>query len=85
MNELKIFEGVAYKCVVKVFPPFLPCSFCGNQNDEEYFFFQYALLIGESLIMVNGTLLNFGKRYEDNFRVIFDQWPKLHLRLDALS
>ena len=35
--------------------------------------------------MVNGTLLNFGKRYEDNLRVIFDVWPKLHLGLDALS
>ena len=35
--------------------------------------------------MVNGTLLNFGKRYEDTLRVIFDQWPKLHLGLDALS
>ena len=35
--------------------------------------------------MVNGTLLNFGKKYEDNIRVIFDQWPKLHLGLDALS
>ena len=35
--------------------------------------------------MVNGTLLNFGKRYEDNLRVIFDQWPKLHLGLDALG
>ena len=35
--------------------------------------------------MVNGTLLNFGKIYEDNLRVIFDQWPKLHLGLDALS
>ena len=35
--------------------------------------------------MVNGTLLNFGKRYEDDSRVIFDQWPKLHLGLDALS
>ena len=35
--------------------------------------------------MVNGTLLNFGKRYEDDLRVIFDQWPKLHLGLDALS
>ena len=34
--------------------------------------------------MVNGTLLNFGERYED-LRVIFDQWPKLHLGLDALS
>ena len=35
--------------------------------------------------MVNGTLLNFGKRYEDDLRVSFDQWPKLHLGLDALS
>ena len=35
--------------------------------------------------MGNGTLLNFGKRYEDNLMVIFDQWLKLHLGLDALS
>ena len=35
--------------------------------------------------MVNGTLLNFGKRYKDNLIVIFVQWPKLHLGLDALS
>jgi hypothetical protein len=35
--------------------------------------------------MVNGTPLNFGKRYEDDLRVIFDQWQKLHLGLDALS
>ena len=35
--------------------------------------------------IVNGTLLNFGKRYEDDLRVIFDQSPKLHLGLDALS
>ena len=35
--------------------------------------------------MVNGTLLNFGKRYEDDLRVIFDQWPKFHFGLDALS
>ena len=35
--------------------------------------------------MVNGTLLNFGKRYEDNLRVIFDQWQKLHIGLDVLS
>ena len=34
--------------------------------------------------IVNGTLLNFGKIYEDNLRVIFDQWPKLQLSLDAL-
>ena len=35
--------------------------------------------------IINGTLLNFDKRYEDDLRVIFDQWPKLHLGLDALS
>ena len=35
--------------------------------------------------MVNGTVLNFGKRYKDDLRVIFDQWPNLHLGLDALS
>ena len=34
--------------------------------------------------MVYG-MLNFGKRYKDDFRVIFDQWQKLHLGLDALS
>ena len=33
----------------------------------------------------NGTLLNFGKRYDNNLRVIFDQWLQLHLGLDALS
>ena len=35
--------------------------------------------------MLNDTLLNFGKRYDDDLRVMFDQWPKLHLGLDALS
>jgi hypothetical protein len=35
--------------------------------------------------MVNGTLLNFGKRYRDDLRVIFDQWQNLHLGLDALN
>ena len=34
--------------------------------------------------MVNGTLLNFGKRY-DNLKVLFYQWLKLQLGLDALS
>ena len=42
-------------------------------------------LICEISMMVNGTLLNFGKRYDDNLRVIFDQGLKLHLGLDALS
>ena len=31
------------------------------------------------------SLLNFGKRYEDDIWAIFDQWQKLHLGLDALS
>ena len=43
------------------------------------------VLISKISTMVNGTLLNFGKRYEYDLRVIFDQWPKLHLGLDALS
>ena len=34
------------------------------------------------LIISNGTVLNFGKIYKD---IIFDQCPKLHLGLDALS
>ena len=46
--------------------------------------FTIVLVSGIST-MVNGTLLNFGKRYEDDLRVIFDQWQKLHLGLDALS
>ena len=43
------------------------------------------VLLSETSTMVNGTLLNFGKRYEDDLRVIFDQWLKLYLGLDALS
>jgi hypothetical protein len=35
--------------------------------------------------MVNGTRLNFGKRYKDDLTVIFYQRQKLHLGLDALS
>ena len=35
--------------------------------------------------MVNGTVLNSSKRYKDDLMVIFDQWPNLHLGLDALS
>ena len=35
--------------------------------------------------MVNGTQLNFGKRYQEDLKVIFDQWQKLCLDLDALS
>ena len=35
------------------------------------------VLISKISTMVNGTLLNFGKRYEDNLRVIFDQCTKV--------
>ena len=45
--------------------------------------FTIVLVSGIST-MVNGTQLNFGKRYEDDLRVIFDQWSKLHIGLDAL-
>ena len=54
-------------------------------NISTYLVDTFKVLIIKSSTMVNGTLLNFGKRYEDNLRVIFDQWPKLHLGLDALS
>ena len=43
------------------------------------------VLISGIRTMVNGTLLYCGKRYEDGLRVIFDQWPKVHLGLDMLS
>ena len=40
------------------------------------------VLISRISTMVKGSMLNFGKRYEDDLRVIFDQWPKLYLGLD---
>ena len=43
------------------------------------------VLISGISTMANSTVLNFGKRYEDNISVIFDQWLDLHLGLDALS
>ena len=43
------------------------------------------VLISLISTMVNDTLLNFSKRYKDDLMVIFDQWPKLHLGLYALS
>jgi hypothetical protein len=51
---------------------------------SEYINFTIVLILYIST-MVNGTLLNFDKRYEDDLGVIFDQWPILHLGLDALS
>ena len=41
------------------------------------------VLISGISTMVNDTVLNFGKRCEDDLWVIFDQWPKLHLGFDA--
>ena len=43
------------------------------------------VLISVISTMVNGTLLNFGKRYEDDLWVNFDQLPNLHFGLDVLS
>ena len=37
------------------------------------------------ILSYRGSLLNFGKRYEDDIWVIFDQCQKLHLGLDALN
>ena len=37
-------------------------------------------------LKISSYLLPYlGKRYEDDLRVIFDQWQKLHLGLDVLS
>ena len=46
--------------------------------------FTIVLISGIST-MVNWTLLIFVKIYKDDLSVIFDQWQKLHLDLDALS
>ena len=35
--------------------------------------FTIELIKGISTV-VNGTMLNFGRRYKDDLRVIFDQW-----------
>ena len=40
--------------------------------------FTIVLISGIST-MVNGTLLNFDKRYKGDLRVNFDQWQKLHV------
>ena len=39
----------------------------------------------QKLQFFDDSLDNLGKRCKDNLRVIFDQWLKLHLGLDALS
>ena len=44
--------------------------------------FTKVLITGIST-MVNGTVLNSGKRYKDDLMVIFDKWPKLYLGFDA--
>ena len=41
---------------------------------------EHGLLVGAIL-----EALDFVKRYKDDLRAIFDQWPKLHIGLDALS
>ena len=43
----------------------------------------FEIVIRGISTMVNGTLLNFGKRHQDDFRVIFDQWPKLYIGIDV--
>ena len=60
------------------------CSTAQSFIRKEATSYKICILVGIST-MVNGTVLNFGERYEDNLKVIFDQWPKLHLALDAPS
>ena len=45
----------------------------------------FTIILIPLLVLWFMALLNFDKRYEDDLRVISDQWPKLHLGLDALS
>ena len=35
------------------------------------------------ITMVNGTVLNSAKRYKDDLRAIFDQWPNMYLGFDS--
>ena len=37
------------------------------------------VLISSVSTVVNGTVLNFAKRYKNDLSVNVDQWPKLHL------
>ena len=50
----------------------------------ENFNFQSTLFTKIMLIFVS-WILSFSKRYENDFRVIFDQWPKLNLGFDVKS
>ena len=45
--------------------------------------FTIVLILLISTMVVNGTMLNSGKRYRDDLRVIFDQWPKLYIGFDT--
>ena len=47
--------------------------------------FTKVMMISGISTMINGTRLNFGKRYEDDLGVMFDQRQKLHFGLDTLS
>ena len=63
----------------------LSCCYISYQSLADHHLL--TIVLTDSLIstMDNDTLLNFGMRYEDDLRDIFDQRPKLHLGLDALS
>ena len=70
---------------------FFDCLAHPNLNATSFLLLKFSrvpltlVLIPLISTIVNGTLLNFGKRYDDNLRVILDQWLKMHLGLDALS
>ena len=42
-----------------------------------------ALYLLKSCQFFVGWILSFGKRYENDVKVIFDQWPKMNLGFDV--
>ena len=50
---------------------------CVSHDSLKRFPHTFTTIKGIS-IMVDSTVLNFGKRYKNDSRVIFFQWPKLH-------
>ena len=61
--------------------------------NDPYVIFLYFSRVQSTIVLTrelcstmgNGTLPNFGKRYEDNLKVIFDQWITFLLGLDEIS
>ena len=57
---------------------FSPCSAKRRASDKDL-----PVLILLISTMVNGTVLNSGKKYKDDSRAVFDQLPNFYLGFDA--